>query len=78
MQNAFIESFNGTFLDDCFNQHWFRSLAEARLLIEHWRSPDYNKIRPPSSFGRIPPNTFALNYRNQIPNNSETLDPAAP
>jgi putative transposase len=38
MQNAFIESFNGTFRDDCLNQHWFGSLAEARLLIEHWLS----------------------------------------
>lgn len=77
MQNACIESFNGTFRDDCLNQHWFRSLAEARLLIEHWRSLDYNKIRPHSSIGRIPPNTFALNYLNQIPSNSEILNPAA-
>ena len=34
MQNAFIESFNGACRDDCLNQHWFSSLAEARLLIE--------------------------------------------
>ena len=33
--NAFIESFNGTFRDDCLNQHWFSSLEEARLLINH-------------------------------------------
>jgi len=36
------------------NQHWFNSLAEARLLIEQWRSVDYNRLRPHSSIGRIP------------------------
>ena len=77
MQNAFIESFNGTFRDDCLNQHWFSSLAEARLLIEHWRSHDYNQIRPHSSLGRVPPNFFALNCLNQIPNKTEILNSAA-
>jgi putative transposase len=77
MQNAFIESFNGTFRDDCLNQHWFSSLAEARLLIEHWRSHDYNHIRPHSSLGRVPPNIFALNCLNQTPNISKLINPAA-
>jgi putative transposase len=63
MQNAFIESFNGTFRDDCLNQHWFSSLAEARLLIEHWRI-EYNHLRPHSSIGRIPPDAFALTFLN--------------
>lgn len=66
-QNAFIESFNGTFRDDCLNQHWFSSLAEARLLIEHWRN-QYNHLRPHSSIGRIPPDAFALKFPlNQPP-----------
>ena len=77
MQNAFIESFNGTFRDDCLNQHWFSSLAEARLLIEHWRSHDYNHLRPHSSLGRIPPDFFALNCLNQTPNTSQAINPAA-
>ena len=77
MQNAFIESFNGTFRDDCLNQHWFSSLAEARLLIEHWRSHDYNHLRPHSSLGRIPPDFFALNCLNQTPNTSPSFKPAA-
>jgi putative transposase len=73
-QNAFIESFNGTFRDDCLNQHWFSSLAEARLLIEHWRN-EYNQLRPHSSIGRIPPNAFALKFPlNQPP--SLNLQPA--
>lgn len=65
-QNAFIESFNGTFRDDCLNQHWFSSLAEARLLIEHWRK-EYNHLRPHSSIGRIPPDSFALTFQNLQP-----------
>jgi len=65
-QNAFIESFNGTFRDDCLNQHWFSSLAEARLLIEHWRN-EYNHLRPHSSIGRIPPDAFALTFQNPQP-----------
>ena len=56
----------------------FGSLAEARLLIEHWRSHDYNRIRPHSSLGRIPPDFFALNCLNQTPNtSSQSINPAA-
>ncbi len=57
-QNAFVESFNGKFRDSCLNQHWFRSLAEARDIIERWRQ-DYNNIRPHSSLGYQPPSVFA-------------------
>jgi len=35
--NAFVESFNGTFRAECLNAHWFGSLAEAKHLIEGWR-----------------------------------------
>ena len=61
--SAFIESFNGTFRDDCLNQHWFSSLDQARLLIEHWRC-EYNRLRPHSSIGRIPPDSFALTFHH--------------
>jgi putative transposase len=77
MQNAFIESFNGTFRDDSLNQHWFASLAEARLLIEHWRSHDYNRLRPHSSIGRVPPDVFALPFLTSQRNKSIILNPAA-
>ena len=77
MQNAFIESFNGTFRDDCLNRHSFSSLAEARLLIEHWRCHDDNQIRPQSSLGRIPPNIFPLNCLNPQPIKPRILNPAA-
>ena len=32
--NAFVESFNGTFRDECLNVHWFETLTEAERLIE--------------------------------------------
>ena len=57
-QNAFVESFNGKFRDTCLNQHWFRSLEEARGMIEDWRK-DYNEVRPHSSLGYQPPSVFA-------------------
>ena len=36
-QNAYIKSFNGRFRDECLNNHWFTSLAEARIRIAAWR-----------------------------------------
>ena len=35
--NAFVESFNGTFRSECLNTHWFMDLKEARHLVEAWR-----------------------------------------
>ena len=32
--NAFIESFNGSFRDECLNVNWFLSLDDAREKIE--------------------------------------------
>ena len=60
-QNAYIESCNGSFRDECLNEHWFTSLADARSEIASWRR-DYNETRPHSSFGRIPPAEFAAQY----------------
>lgn len=33
-QNAYAESFNGRLRDECLNEHWFTSLAHARVVIE--------------------------------------------
>lgn len=57
-QNAFVESLNGKFRNECLNQHWFRSLDEARYEIDQWRE-HYNNVRPHSSLGYIPPVEFA-------------------
>lgn len=42
-QNAYIESFNGTFHDECLDENWFESLEQARQIIATWRI-DYNEI----------------------------------
>jgi putative transposase len=57
-QNAYIESFNGKFRDECLNQNWFLSLNDARRIIEEWRC-DYNTARPHSSLGYHTPTEFA-------------------
>ena len=61
-ENAYIESFNGKFRDECLNDHYFHSLAHARAVIAEWRR-DYNEARPHSSLGRIPPAEFAARHR---------------
>ena len=58
VQNAFIESFNGRFRDECLNQTWHTSLQDARRSIEAWRM-DYNTVRPHSSLGYLTPEEYA-------------------
>lgn len=57
-QNAFIESLNGKFRNECLNQHWFRSIKEARDNIMAWRD-HYNHERPHSSLNYMSPVAFA-------------------
>ncbi len=59
MQNGFVESFNGSFKDECLNETFFSSLAEARKQITAWKE-DYNKHRPHSSLGNITPIEYAM------------------
>jgi transposase InsO family protein len=53
-QNGFVESFNGKLRDELLNREWFRSRAEAKVLIERWRQ-FYNERRPHSAHGYKPP-----------------------
>jgi putative transposase len=57
-QNAYVESFNGKFRDECLNENWFMSLEEARVKIETWRR-DYNQVRPHSALKYQTPEVFA-------------------
>lgn len=57
-ENAFIESFNGKFREECLSENWFVSLEDARRTIEAWRQ-DYNNERPHSSLGDLTPSEFA-------------------
>jgi putative transposase len=70
-QNAYIESFNGTFRDECLDENWFESLEQARQAIAKWRT-DYNEIRPHSSCGRMPPATFAALNRQLTADSMQT------
>jgi putative transposase len=56
--NAFIESFNGTFRSECLSAHWFTSISEARQLIETWRR-EYNESRPHRALAQRTPSEFA-------------------
>jgi len=58
IQNAFAESFNGRLRDECLNESWFVSLADAQQTIEAWRI-DYNVVRPHSGLADRTPEEFA-------------------
>jgi putative transposase len=49
IENAGVESFNGTCRDECLNEHWSISLGDAKAAIEAWRV-DYNSVRPHSAW----------------------------
>ena len=57
-QNAYIESFNGRFRDECLNEHWFTSLAHAQAVIDAWRR-EYNEERPKKGLGGLTPAAYA-------------------
>lgn len=56
--NACIESFNGSFRDECLNTNCFMSLEDAREKIELWKD-DYNRLRPHSSLTYLTPHDYA-------------------
>lgn len=64
-QNGFIESFNGKLRDECLNEHWFLSLADARRIIED-RRIDYNRNRPHSSLGNLTPEEYLAEYTKRL------------
>ncbi len=57
-QNAYIESFNGRFRDECLNEHWFLSPAHAQAIIEAWRR-EYNEKRQKKALGGLTPAAYA-------------------
>ena len=65
VDNAFIESFNGSFRDECLNVNWFMSIEDAKEKIENWRK-DYNGFRPHSSLDDMTPDEFAKQSRRRV------------
>ena len=66
VDNAYIESFNGSFRDECLNVNWFLSIEDARDKIEAWRR-DYNEWRPHSSLDNLSPRQYLEGQPNKIP-----------
>ncbi len=58
-QNAFVESFNGRFRDECLNDTLLSTLIEARSAIRSWKE-DYNHQRPHSALGNLTPAEFTF------------------
>jgi len=63
-QNGVAESFNGKFRDECLSLEWFRSRAEAKVVMEAWRR-HYKDVRPHSSLGYQTPHAFAAKLNNE-------------
>ena len=49
-----MESFNGSFRDECLNTNWFMSLDDAKEKINRWKN-DYNEFRPHSALTYLTP-----------------------
>ena len=64
IENAFVESFNGKFRDECLSVHWFPTLATAQVEIETWRR-DSNELRPHRGLGRLTPAEFVRRGQHQ-------------
>jgi putative transposase len=65
-QNAFGESFNARFRDECLNLEDFLTVLEAQVVVETWRRK-YNTQRPHSSLDDLSPEEFAQRWRAQQP-----------
>lgn len=63
VQNAFAESFNGRLRDECLNETWFWTLAEAQVTIEQWRV-EYNTARPHGGLAGATPAEYAKQQVN--------------
>jgi len=64
VQNAFIESVNGKFRDECVNEHWFLTLQEAQVVIDAWRR-EYNEERTHSTIGDMTPMEFIKHHQDR-------------
>jgi len=58
-QNAYIESFNSRFRDECMSEHRFFNLRHAQRLIEAWQR-EYNEERTKKGLGGPTPVQHAI------------------
>ena len=68
-ENAFIESFNGRFRDECLNENEFETVGAARAIIDTW-GVDYNDERPHSSLDDMTPTEYERLHNDKIKDGS--------
>jgi putative transposase len=64
IQNAYVESFNSRFRDECLNEEIFLDLTDAKKKIEKWRR-QYNEKRPHTSLNMKTPQQFEEEFVQQ-------------
>ena len=70
-ENGHIESFHDKLRDECLNRELFRSVVEARVIVESWRV-EYNERRPHSALRYLTPEE----YPNQVDRGCAPPNPA--
>jgi putative transposase len=74
-ENGYCESFNAKLRDELLIGEIFYSLAEARIVIEAWRS-HFNTKRPHSSLGYRPPAPQVVQWPASPPGPASPATPA--
>jgi putative transposase len=64
IQNAYVESFNSRFRDECLNEELFLDLSDAKKKIEKWRMY-YNEVRPHTAIGFKTPKMYEAELENK-------------
>ena len=57
VDNCHIESFNGTFRNECLSVHYFKKLSTAREIIDAWWK-EYNEERPQKRLKGMTPKQY--------------------
>jgi putative transposase len=74
-QNAYIESFNGRFRDECLNEHWFTSMRHARSLSK--LAAGIQRGTTKEILGGLTPAAYAKTLTQKSLNYPRTLKPTA-
>ncbi len=74
MENGIIEGFNSRFRQECLNEYWFLSVADAQGRVDAWRE-DYNSERPHGSLGNMTPDEYADQAAARSPHGGEQGQP---
>lgn len=72
--NAFIESFNGSFRDECLNAHWFDDLTDARVKMQAWQD-DYKESQPHRSLNDLSPLQYKAQWAERRSENRRSPGP---